>query len=49
MKNNKITKPYLSKKRRMFCAESGKIAYKTLDPSNGGMGTKLKTANKIFA
>ena len=49
MKIKRIKNPYLSKVILTCAIESGKSAYKSFEPSNGGTGIILKTPSKTFA
>ena len=49
MKIKRIKNPYLSNVTFICDIESGKSAYKSFEPSNGGIGIILKTPSKTFA
>ena len=46
---NKRIKLFRSKNATTLSFPGGKIAYNIFDPSSGGIGTRLKTINKILA
>jgi len=48
MKKSTSISPYLSKKSLILNSLLGNIAKRILDPSRGGMGTRLKIASTIF-
>ena len=43
-----MKKPYFSKKIWILLNLKGRMEKRTLEPSNGGMGTRLKTPKKTF-
>lgn len=48
MKNRRINIPYCSKKTLKFSIEAGRKVNKILEPSKGGIGTRLKIAKRMF-
>src|SRR3989344_972060 len=48
-KKSKMAHPYTSKNTLISLNCDGKMEKSTFDPSNGGMGTRLKTPKTIFA
>lgn len=48
MKNSKMNIPYCSNVAINFSALLGKSAKRTFEPSNGGMGTRLKTPRTML-
>ena len=48
IKKSTRIKPYLSKKFLSLKIFSGKVAKRSLEPSSGGMGIRLKTARSTF-
>jgi len=48
IKNKRTNIPYCSKNTLKLSKEAGKNVNKILEPSKGGMGTKLKIAKSIF-
>lgn len=48
MKNNRIIKPYLLRKSLIPTIDLGSRAKSIWEPSNGGIGIKLKIAKRIF-